>query len=178
MTNILYFAYGSNMLTQRLTARCLSAQPVGVAYAPDHGLEFWKRGKDGSGKATLVPRPDTRQFGVLFQINTAELSILDAIEGVGFGYDRNEDFPVICASSGTKKMANTYLATQPDNGLKPFDWYLALVIAGAKQHNLPIEQILAFHQTPYLIDTQSNRQGRLDALVALGNNGIISNLRV
>lgn len=176
MTHILYFAYGSNMLTERLTARCPSARPMGVAHAPNHALEFSKKGKDASGKATLVHRQNAHQHGVIFQINTEELSILDAIEGVGVGYERIENFSVVSASNGEILLANTYLATSPKSGLKPFDWYLALVIAGAKQHNLPAQQTNKFNQTPYLIDPKTNRQGRLDALEALQTSGSIVTL--
>lgn len=47
---IYYFAYGSNMLTERLIARTPSARPVGTSLLPGHRLTFHKRGRDGSGK--------------------------------------------------------------------------------------------------------------------------------
>lgn len=171
MTSILYFAYGSNMLTQRLAVRCPSARSVGVAYAPNHALEFSKKNADTSGKATLVPYENAKQYGVLFHISRDELSTLDAIEGVGFGYERNDVFSVISASNGERLLATTYIATTPEQGLKPFDWYLALVIAGAQQHNLPTNQLETFQQTPFIVDAQTNRPTRLKSLKALQVSG-------
>ena len=52
-TTFHYFAYGSNMLTARLKARCSGAELVGRAFADGWGIEFSKPGEDGSGKATL-----------------------------------------------------------------------------------------------------------------------------
>lgn len=49
-----YFAYGSNMLTERLRARCPSAHPIGTGIAMGFRLNFSKRGEDGSGKAMLT----------------------------------------------------------------------------------------------------------------------------
>ena len=49
----LYFSYGSNMLTERLRARCPSANCIGIATATGYALEFSKSSVDGSGKATL-----------------------------------------------------------------------------------------------------------------------------
>ncbi len=168
MNTFLYFAYGSNMLNERLAARCPSASPVGIAFAPNHALEFTKTGKDLSGKATLFPQQGAHQYGVLFNINRNDLSALDKAEGASFGYKRIDAFPIICSPSGNEMFATTYMAIQTESDLKPFDWYLDLVIAGAKQHNLPKKQISSLQNTPYIVDTHTNRKGRLDALAALG----------
>lgn len=48
-----YFAYGSNMLAARLTARRL-----GIATLPAWQLRFHKVGSDGSGKGDIVPAAD------------------------------------------------------------------------------------------------------------------------
>jgi hypothetical protein len=52
--SFLFFAYGSNMLTERLRERCPDARPLGTAIARGYLLSFSKRSKDGSAKATLV----------------------------------------------------------------------------------------------------------------------------
>jgi hypothetical protein len=51
----LYFAYGSNMLTRRLTlpARAPSAVCAGTGYVECHRLAFDKVSRDGSGKADI-----------------------------------------------------------------------------------------------------------------------------
>src|SRR5438128_1900656 len=62
---MLYFAYGSNMLTQRLKARVPSASPKTVAVLFDHGLRFHKRSQDGSGKCDIVKCPGEVVHGVV-----------------------------------------------------------------------------------------------------------------
>ncbi len=169
MNSFLYFAYGSNMLTERLQARCPSAAPIGIAYAPDHALNFTKTGKDFSGKATLFPQSGAHQYGVLFKINRDELSALDMAEGAG--YRRDDDFCVIRHEDDAKIPVTTYLGTDLAQGLTPFDWYLNLIIAGARQHKLSDEQISSLQRTPYIVDTKANRKGRCDALAALKKAG-------
>lgn len=46
----LNFAYGSNMLTDRLRERVPSARPVAVARLAGHSLRWHKVSIDGSGK--------------------------------------------------------------------------------------------------------------------------------
>jgi hypothetical protein len=50
---VLIFAYGSNMLERRLTARTPSAIPVGTAYVEEYRLTFDKVSTDGSGKCEI-----------------------------------------------------------------------------------------------------------------------------
>lgn len=170
MARFLYFAYGSNMLTERLIAakRCPSARPLAAAYVDGYALEFSKKSsKDGSGKATLIPYDDRRQYGVLFEIDDRELDQLDHEEGVGKGYDRHDRFAVIRADTGETVPAKTYLATKPRPDLRPFDWYLALIVAGARQHGLPQDQIERLRSSPYHIDLRDDRPRRHDAIDAL-----------
>ena len=135
----LYFAYGSNMLTARLQARCPSAVPLAVAKAEGHTFIYGKRGQDGSGKATLVPCEGGTAYGVLFQVSDADMSVLDAFEGRGRGYERDDGFIVTNISTAAKVTASTYLAPKEfiDVSLMPFDWYHALILAGAAEHDLP-----------------------------------------
>jgi cation transport regulator ChaC len=74
MVTFTYFAYGSNMLTERLCARCQSAKVLGRATARGYSLEFCKQSVDGSGKATLVQsaKEGAIVHGVLFDIAMTE----------------------------------------------------------------------------------------------------------
>lgn len=153
MPTRLYFAYGSNMLTARLKARCPSATPVGVAFADDHRLTFWKRGRDGSGKGHLAANAGTAQPGVLFTLTTDDLIRLDGFEGAGHGYRRADDFTVRRRDTNEITQAATYLATAIDETLQPFDWYLALILAGAREHAMGEEMVrqliaAAWHEDP------------------------------
>ena len=159
-----YFAYGSNMLTTRLERRCPGAFLVGRAVAGDHVIEFSKPSIDKSGKATLRHTNGGRTSGFLFEIPITELGLLDECEGVGNGYARCDAFPVRLLDDGKILKATTYLATAPDSSLKPYDWYLALVIAGAQEHLLGGDYIAELRRVEFVPDPVLDRKTRLEAI--------------
>ena len=133
---LLYFAYGSNMLSRRLLARVPSAIAVGVGYTSGRRLTFDKVSTDGSGKCDIEPTPSQtdRVYGVLFEIPLAEKAGLDDAEGLGKGY-REERVDVV--TSCATRQALAYVATAKAPALRPYHWYKALVVAGATEHRLP-----------------------------------------
>lgn len=161
-----YFAYGSNMLVSRILDRCPSAKVIGPAAAEGFDLTFTKPSKDGSGKASIVSASGTDVPGVIFEIDVAELNRLDRAEGAGFGYERYGDFKVRVAD-GTECEVTTYLATEARADLAPYDWYLALVVAGAKEHSFGQHYINTLKSVPYLIDSCPERPSRTQAMEAL-----------
>ncbi|NNU80688.1 gamma-glutamylcyclotransferase [Halovulum dunhuangense] len=157
-----YFAYGSNLLTERLAARCPGARLVGGAWLADHVVAFAKRGwMDGSGKATVLPRPGAVAPGVVYELAEGEFATLDAIEGVGRGCDRIDGVQV-----GAWR-ASLYVATAPETGCRPFDWYKALILAGAAQHGLDPAGFASLRAAPHDVDRDATRTGRIAALEAL-----------
>jgi hypothetical protein len=143
---------------------------IGTAVARNHTLEFSKKSIDGSGKATLVKRSETLQTpGVLFEIEATERDALDRFEGAGNGYDRISEFSVETTEETAK--ATTYLASAPQNDLVPFDWYLALVIAGALEHRLGNEHENRLLAVAHVLDEDITRKTRTAALEALANHG-------
>ena len=164
--SFLYFAYGSNMLPARLVARCPSARVVGRAAARDHDLDFSKPGDDGSGKATLFAHAGRTTPGVLYEIADADLSSLDRAEGAGKGYVREVEFRIACENDAESE-ATTYIADIRDQGLLPWDWYLALVVAGARMNGLPDTHCRALAGERYAIDAVPDRSARRIALEAL-----------
>jgi gamma-glutamylcyclotransferase len=173
MALIHYFAYGSNMLTERLQSRCASAKARHVACADNWALTFSKRSQDGSGKATISKATDGQVFGVVFDLDESELPELDRFEGAGDGYDRKDDFLVHIDGSQEPLNVVTYIAspTHIDTNLEPFDWYLSLVIAGARQHALPPEYVSALEATPSRADPKADRQSRRKAMELLRGAG-------
>ncbi|TVQ58520.1 MAG: gamma-glutamylcyclotransferase [Rhodobacteraceae bacterium] len=162
MTSLAYFAYGSNMLPERLRARCPSAAVAGAAAAPGFRVAFAKDSRDGSGKATLL-NADNAQPGVLFRLAADELPALDAAEGAD--YDRVE----IALSCGTRAL--TYIAKRPDLSLLPYDWYLALCVAGAARQALGEALLGRLRAEPWRTDPLPVRPSRLIALRALSQAG-------
>ena len=167
-----YFAYGSNMLTERLKARCPSTKAIGRAFADGMAIEFSKRSKDGSGKATLSMKADCITPGVLFEIPKTERVKLDGHEGVGKGYERCDAFPVRPVDGDGTIIAFTYLATDMDSSLKPYEWYLALVIAGACEHGLGEAYLSSLRRIAYMPDPDDGRRALIEAMEALREAGI------
>jgi hypothetical protein len=141
---VIYFAYGSNMLTARLRARMPSCKPIGTATLPGHALKFHKRSKDGSGKCNALATDDLNSVvGVLFSFDPANRENLDRAEGVGNGY--NHAMVTVINEEGHRRKVLTYIADDEhiDDSLKPYTWYKELVLAGAGEHNLPIAYVTA-----------------------------------
>ena len=168
--SFLYFAYGSNMLTRRLAARCPSAHVVDTGFIKNFVLKFTKISSDGSGKATPIASPGKKLPGVIFRINANEIDLLDKAEGVGFGYDR-KSIQVFDKSMKGLVTAETYFASSLDEKLKPYDWYRALVLAGSMQHNLSEAHQQYIRSTDALIDVDTNRNSRRKALAILSDSG-------
>ncbi len=167
MQTCLYFAYGSNLLSTRLIARCQSARVVGVAMTDGWTVNFTKPGGDGSGKAGLVRRDGTAHPGVVYELSADELPVLDQIEGVGHGYTRADDFAVTMVADGEPVSTATYIPQRHDPALMPFDWYLALCIAGATENRFAPQVMSAFQATPFKPDHENHRPARLAGIEAL-----------
>jgi Gamma-glutamyl cyclotransferase, AIG2-like len=166
----LYFAYGSNMLAERLRARCPSARPLGMAIAPGWRLVFTQKGGDGSAKATLEPAADHTVHGALFEIDLNERPALDVAEDASVSYERIDEFEVF--ANGAPLRLTTYVGLLPvENGVLPYDWYRALCMAGARQHHLPQEVIGALVAHPFTPDPDPASPGRTKAIAALENAG-------
>ena len=141
MPRFLYFAYGSNMSTERLRGRTPSARPVGIGRLPHHRRCWHKRGRDGSGKCDVVfagVDSDEAVWGVLFEIDEAEKAALHRAEGLGVGYLEKT---VAVLTEAEVRRAMTYQAKpgQTDAALRPFAWYKAHVVRGAREHGLPAD---------------------------------------
>lgn len=160
---MLYFAFGSNMLTSRLVRRCPSAQVVARAVAPGYRVAFEKLSEDTSGKATLVAGdgPDFAA-GVVYELSASDVDALDAFEGPG--YRRMEGLSVTCLETGNTLEVCTYVAKREVAGLKPFDWYLALVIAGLTQNGIDTEFARQLKTKACETDVNHVRQTRRNAL--------------
>lgn len=154
---MLYFSYGSNMSTPRLTNRAPAARAVGVARLQKHRLRFHKKSKDNSGKCDAERTNDEKDvvYGVVFEIEDSEKSKLDIQEGLGNGYEEKCVF--LCAHGGKKLKAVTYYATSTDPKLKPYEWYKEHVVRGAREHGLPEEYINAIATVEAIPDPDKSR---------------------
>ena len=167
---MLYFAFGSNLLTSRLQRRCPSARVVTRALAPGHRVVFEKLSEDTSGKATLVTckGPDLA-VGVVYELSKGDVDELDAFEGPG--YRRVDAFPVTCLDTGQGLQSCTYVAKEMVPGLRPYDWYLAMIVAGLAEHDIDERYAEQLRMTAYDTDPQRLRQTRQNALQDLAGVG-------
>ena len=161
---VLNFAYGSNMLLARLRERVPSARMLSVATLPGHELRWHKLGQDGSGKCDVLPVNDPRAavIGVLFELALSDKPRLDAAEDLGVSYSEKE---VEVRTAAGPLRAWVYQAIRVDPAAVPFDWYKAIVIAGAREHGLPQPYIDRLDAAPSRPDADAARTARNLALV-------------
>ncbi|GAB4462935.1 MAG: hypothetical protein OHK0029_30730 [Armatimonadaceae bacterium] len=152
-----YFAYGSNMLTERLRRRVPSVEKVATGELRGYRLGWHKRSwRDGSGKCTICvsDNPLAVVHGIVYRLPGVDKPLLDREEGVGKGY---ETATVTVQCSGAEISATTYIGTLLDDALLPFHWYKALVVAGAEEHHLPADYIRSLRRVPSLPDPDALR---------------------
>ena len=166
-TRVRTFAYGSNMLTSRIRERVPSATVVGTGRLRAHVIRWHKRSLDGSAKCDIenTGRGDDAVWGVLFELDAAEKSALDRAEGLGKGYVER---PVNVVTDDGVVTAITYVATARDPTLKPYHWYKAFALAGAKEHNLPPEYIQKLEAVLSVPDRDSARAAQNERLLTAG----------
>lgn len=153
-----YLAYGSNLHPQRLEARIGSVEWLGNAKLPGWSLRFDKRGGDGSAKANLHARPGSEHcvLAAAYALSADQVSRLDIFEGCGSGY---ETFPVTVRLNGEAVHAFTYLAPSHwlSGALLPFDWYVELILAGARFHRFDEYYVQQIERQPTKKDPDCER---------------------
>lgn len=163
-TPVLYFAYGSNMCVARLRNRVPSAIVKITGHISGYVLAFHKQSVDGSGKGNIefTGHKDDFVHGVVVEFDASEKHLLDKAEGLGHGY---EAMTVRVSTHAGKVEAMTYYATHKDNTLKPYHWYKAFVVQGAKENHLPPEYIAKLEAVESINDPKPERQAQNEAML-------------
>ncbi|KAA0190218.1 hypothetical protein HAZT_HAZT003784 [Hyalella azteca] len=164
--SFLYFAFGSNLLTERIHINNPSATFVDVARLDGYKLEFnhfCKRWKGAS--ATVNPinfdKSDARNeteglagrndsamdhvWGVLWRLNQSDMPHLDEQEGVQLdsagehvGVYKPLLVDVLLRSTGETVQARAYRIIRPlERDRRPSKVYLDVICRGAEEHDLP-----------------------------------------
>ncbi|XP_050440265.1 gamma-glutamylcyclotransferase-like [Adelges cooleyi] len=144
----LYFAYGSNLLAQRIHLNNPSAKRIGIGKLNGYRLDFngpvstfWK-----GCPSTIVPDEDY-VWGAVWQMNISDLENLDKQEGVSqklyLPFEANVTVPnvqtLICRSY--------MLANQPEKQpvlpleRRPSIAYLETILLGAEESGLPLDYV-------------------------------------
>ncbi len=164
MSRIRYLAYGSNMWPRRIELRLGPCEAIGIASLREYALRFHKRGGDGSGKcdAFHTGNPADTLYGVVYSLSRAQREMLDEFEGPGYA---SRDVPVRTHSGMLTAYAYLAKAGHVDADLRPFSWYKAIVVAGARAHGLPahyIDSLAAIGASP---DRCADRESRCLAML-------------
>lgn len=144
---MLNFAYGSNLLSERLLARVPQARFVGIGWLPGWRFALNIRSEDGSAKANAIhtARPSDVLHGALYELDDAGKLTLDRYEDVGGSYRLAH---AIAETAAGPSEVYLYVGSGSSlvEGLSPYDWYLGFILAGARQRGLPgdfIEELLS-----------------------------------
>ncbi|MBT4349438.1 gamma-glutamylcyclotransferase [bacterium] len=132
---IFYFAYGSNMNTQRMNDRCGSEHftDLGKGYLDDWQFYFY-----GRKYANIKPKNNSVVEGVLFVIDGDCLQSLDRVEGYPHVYQRDV---VNIRQDDEKYLAEVYVV-QGDNTVGvPTPQYYQIVFTGAVEHDLSVDYV-------------------------------------
>lgn len=167
MTTLHYLAYGSNLHPLRLKERAPSARVVGVVAMPGRVVRFHKRSNtDASAKCDLVALPGAGEsFAVLYELSVAHKPLLDAIEGLGHGY-REARVSIELRDVSYRPFLYVAEASHIAPCLRPFHWYKAMVIAGARHHGFPEDYVAALEAVESAQDPDSQRADLHAALLA------------
>lgn len=156
-----YFAYGSNMCSNRLRSpsRVPSSEFVAVGSIKGYTLKFHKHSTDGSGKCNAFHTGDESNevMGVIFELSEGEKPALDSAEGLGHGYHELE---ITVNTMDGVITASMYVADSSaiDDSLMPYTWYKDFVVEGAKQHSLLASYIQNIEAIQAQIDPDKRRE--------------------
>ena len=140
-----YLAYGSNLHPLRLVDRVPNARYIGTTQLDGYRLTFHKRSVDGSAKCNLLhtAASDDVAYAAVYFVPENEIPTLDAAEGLGKGYYKQQ---LVVVVDGQSFNTFTYLASRTHlvSDLEPYHWYKGFVLAGARKLDFPsdyVEQI-------------------------------------
>ncbi|XP_037310123.1 gamma-glutamylcyclotransferase [Pungitius pungitius] len=137
----LYFAYGSNLLKERLQLKNPSAQVHCVARLKDHRLVFGNHKGLASerwhgGVATVEHSPGDEVWGVVWKMSTSDLESLDSQENVTLGAYSPVDLSV--KTKEHEIHCRTYIMNSCVYA-PPSPQYLQVIMMGAEQNALPTD---------------------------------------
>lgn len=160
---VVYFAYGANIHPGWLRRRVPEATLIGAGMLPGYRLAFRKRGRDGAARSDACPsaEPGAVLPGALYSLPAAALARLGAA-GAGYHAER-----VVVETVAGPQEAITWRADPADivTGLRPWDWYVALIRAGATLLDLPEAHLRWLEQAPVAVDPDRERAARARAVI-------------
>lgn len=129
----LHFAYGSNMSRALMEPRCPGATALGVARLPGYRFLIMRE-----GYASVAPAPGGAVHGVLWRLTARDVAALNAYENIESGLYIRETLPVRHGEATASALV--YVGHGRAEG-RPRPGYMELVIAAAREWNLPQDYI-------------------------------------
>jgi gamma-glutamylcyclotransferase len=151
----LYFAYGSNLDWAQIRRRCPSTEVVSVVAARGYRLAFTRFSTSRQcGAADILPSPGHEVWGMLYEIDEADIAALDECEGFRPGRPREENayerVEIEVWKTGTHvnpQRVSTYVVVRKlDCCPRPSADYKRLMVDGARRWGFPasyLEQLEA-----------------------------------
>ena len=142
MADMLYFAYGSNMLQSQMQARCPGAKFRATARADGYELCFPMSSftRAGMGVASIREKQDAHVEGIVYGMTEDDFRRLDHYESEGTKYRRTQ-FKI----SGLDQVWTYFSRMDEGHHYPPSEEYLNAVIQGAAEHGLSEEYIQILH---------------------------------
>jgi cation transport regulator ChaC len=156
-----YFGYGSNMSRTTFVER-RKIQPGTTRAARLAGYRLCFNIPVGSGErgvANILIDPSAEVWGVAYEITAAEFEHLDQTEGVQFGLYRRILVNLTTSDAGSLA-AVTYQSAVSSPGRKPSPRYMGLLLAGARENNLPVEYLRYLEAIELGHDEREQRKAR------------------
>jgi gamma-glutamylcyclotransferase (GGCT)/AIG2-like uncharacterized protein YtfP len=130
----LYFAYGSNMASHQMLARCPGAHCLGPGELPG-----WRFFINRRGTASICPDLRSTVHGVIWRIGPEHRTTLDHHEGIRLGnYLRRE---IRFLSHGARYRGFTYVGVHLQQGRAIRAYLEGVILPAARDHGLPRDYV-------------------------------------
>lgn len=151
--SVYYFAYGSNMLYERMNDRVGSLgkfECLGHYHLDGWGFRFsllqptTGEPEQFVGYATVIRSPEDRVHGVVYKLFAPKEQIqkLDECEETSEGYYKRIQVLVSSAADSSVKIAQVYVGNIREEFYAPTDVYRNICIKGANANGVPINHLL------------------------------------
>jgi gamma-glutamylcyclotransferase (GGCT)/AIG2-like uncharacterized protein YtfP len=139
LAGVFYFAYGSNMDPTIMLERCPSARDPLAGRLDGFRIEFNVYSDNwGGGAANLEPDERSSVWGVVWEVDSDDLSRLDTFQGHPTFYRRER---VVVHSDGEPLECTTYRVAHQKGYVRPTEEYLSKVRHAMAHHRLPLEAV-------------------------------------
>ena len=145
--DLYHFAYGSNLNSVQLQARCADAKLVAVAKLADHQVGFYGYTSEWDGaEETVIETPGKELWGVIYELTPSGKEKLDdwqdaLFDGSGAYYHSPAK---VTDQDGKVYSVLLYKKAQLGEPKKPSEEYLNYIVKGAEERGLPsayVEQL-------------------------------------